>query len=320
MIKFDDTRFDEYSFAKKMHNKQSFINGYCLTELKIYAKWLKYNSLIQIGKTYDDDLTESELSQIENHIEKKLIEFCEKAYWSFNYVINYKDIDCAIASTRLYKLKFPNPLPVTENEWNTICSIDDDNLRRVAFIMLVDAKYYRYFSFSLTKKYEVTSDTVFYAQMDSAEIFRNAKPKFATKEERVSCFFRLRNLGLIDITTGKEKSFYVKFVDINPDANIVGHVSDYEHLYLEYEKFCGEKIGTCQICGKLFRLGKARHASYCYKHRGYNKVGLRFGKCVDCGKEFSVAATDQCKIRCDDCQIKWRKEYKHMKYVEKNKN
>ena len=313
-------RFDEKAFAEKMHDTQGFIDGYCLTELRIYAKWLKYEKLKELGKTYDDVLSESELDQIEEYVEKELIGFCERNYGAFNYVMDYKDIDYAVSSTRLHKLKLPYPLPITEKEWETISKIDDDNLRRVAFVMLVDAKYFRYFSSSMTKKYEVTLDTVFYTQMENAEILRNAKAKFATKEEKMFCFFKLRKLGLIDATTGKAKAMYVKFVDIDPESEIVGYVSDYEHLNLEYEKFSGERIGKCQLCGKLFRLGKAQHASYCYKHRGYNKVGLRFGKCVDCGKEFSSAVNNNRKIRCDDCQLKYRKEYKHMKYVEKEKN
>ena len=313
-------RFDELAFAEKMHDTQGFIEGYRLTELRIYAKWLKYKRLESLGKTYDDELSGKELDEIEKYVEKELIEFCERAYGAFNYVTHYTDIDNAVAYTRLHKLKLPYPLPITEKEWETINSIETDNLRRIAFVMLVDAKYFRYFNSSLTKKYEVNDDTVFYRQMERPEIFKHAKAKFATKEEKMFCFYELRQLGLIDITTGRAKATYLKYVDIDPDAKIVGYVEDYAHLNLEYEKFSGERIGKCQICGSLFRLGKAKHASYCYKHRGYNKIGLRFAKCVDCGKEFSVVATNQKKVRCDECQEKWRKEYKHSKYLSKKEN
>lgn len=302
-------RFDEKAFAEKMHDTQGFINGYCLTELRIYAKWLKYEKLKELEKTYDDVLSESELDQIEKYIEKELIEFCERNYGAFNYVMDYKDIDYAVSSTRLHKLKLPHPLPVTKKEWETISRIDDDNLRRVAFVMLVDAKYFRYFSSSMTKKYEVTPDTVFYTQMENAEILKNAKAKFATKEEKMLCFFKLRKLGLIDATTGKAKAMYVKFIDVDPEAEIVGYVSDYDHLNLEYEKFSGGNIGKCKYCGRLFKQNNTGKIEYCYQHRGWRKKEAKFKKCVDCGSEFLVPPRSHGKVRCDSCQKNKVREY-----------
>ena len=135
--------FDEKSFAEKMHDTQSFINSYGVTELTIYAKWIRYNKIKDLGKNYDD-LTDNECQKIDNEIERMLIEFSEKNYLGFNYVINYIDIDRALENSRNYKLKLPNPIPITKKEWNTILSVEHDNYRRVLFVMLVDAKYYRY--------------------------------------------------------------------------------------------------------------------------------------------------------------------------------
>ena len=307
--RFTLIRFNELGFAEKMHDTQDFISGFCLSELRIYAKWLKYKKLESMGKTYDDELSKDELDEIENYVEKELISFCEKAYSAFNYVIHYQYIDSAVAYTRLYKLKIPYPLPITEKEWNTISSIDGDNLRRIAFVMLVDAKYYRYFNASLTKKIEVNSDTVFYRQMERPEIYKFAKAKFANKEEKMYCFYELRQLGLIDLTTGKKMATYLKYVDTDPDAKIVGYVEDYDHLDLEYEKFSGEKIGKCKYCGKLFRQNKTGKLEYCYQHRGHRKKEAVFKNCVDCGREFLVPPRSHGKIRCDDCQKNKNNEY-----------
>lgn len=57
----------------------------------------------------------------------------------------------------------------------------------------------------------------------------------------------------------------------------------------------GKNIGCCKYCGRLFKQTKSNNADYCYKHRGYRKIGFRFGKCIDCGEEFSVVATNQKK-------------------------
>ena len=78
---------------------------------------------------------------------------------------------------------------------------------------------------------------------------------------------------------------------------------------------------TCKYCGRLFRQNKTNRIQYCYKHRGYQKKVLRFGICVDCGREFSVAATEQNRVRCDKCQENYRRKYKHDYYLkQKNKN
>lgn len=79
----------------------------------------------------------------------------------------------------------------------------------------------------------------------------------------------------------------------------------------------GANIGTCEHCGKLFRQNKNGTAKFCREHRGYQKKEVRFDVCIDCGKEFSVASNNHKKIRCDNCQVIYRKEYKARKYAEK---
>lgn len=114
----------------------------------------------------------------------------------------------------------------------------------------------------------------------------------------------------------------MKFVDIsdNPD-DVLDYITDYDHLSLHYDRLCGKKIGTCKICGKLFKQSKFKDASFCYKHRGYNKSKakkVRIGVCVDCGNEFSVMATNTTKCRCNNCQkIKRSNDIKQWKMSHK---
>jgi hypothetical protein len=133
--------FDEKSVAEKMHDKQQFIKVYCVSELAIYAKWLRYKKSLQLEKELEDFLPE-ENSSTDKEIERELIAFCEKCYPSFNYTVNYIEIDKAIEISRKFKLKLPNPTPITKSEWETIMSIENDDYRRVLFVSLVDAKYY----------------------------------------------------------------------------------------------------------------------------------------------------------------------------------
>lgn len=73
--------------------------------------------------------------------------------------------------------------------------------------------------------------------------------------------------------------------------------------------FCFKKLNL-RLIPKLwaFKRCKIKKQFMEKEHRGYQKKTLHFGKCVDCGKEFSVAATDQNRVRCDKCQKEKRRE------------
>jgi hypothetical protein len=153
--------------------------------------------------------------------------------------------------------------------------------------------------------------------MSDAEIVKAAKTKLRTAYEKRHVWYYLFQNGYTGISSGRNKVQYVCIVD--KDSEVLDYVKDYDHLDLEYEKFMGENICRCKYCGKLFRQGKTNNAGYCYQHRGYRKIGLRFGKCIDCNTEFSVVATDMNKVRCDKCQKNHIREYDRKRKTLKNK-
>lgn len=293
--------FDEKAYAEKMHDTQSFIKSFGLTDLSIYARWLKYKKMQEIGKNYDT-LTDDELKSIECSIEAELIDFSSKHYSEFNYTIHYHYIDSAIANTRDRKLLIPIDLPITKKEYETLAEIEDDNCRRILFAMLVESKYFRFNNASVVDV-DVTEETMFFVHMKYNEILKVANTCFQNREDKRKALYYLCSNGYIDITEIKNL-IYVKIVDIDKsEENVVDKIFDYDHIGLHYDRLFGiRKIGVCSYCGCLFKQGTKGNRQYCYRHRGYNKKGLRFGKCVDCGKEFSVSANDKNKIRCDKCQ------------------
>lgn len=76
---------------------------------------------------------------------------------------------------------------------------------------------------------------------------------------------------------------------------MLDYITDYDHLNLHYDRLCGKKIGTCKFCSKLFKQSDKRPAMYCYKHRGYNKIGSKILVCIDCGKNFCVGSKSRRK-------------------------
>ena len=294
--------FDEKSFAERMHDTQSFVKAYGIGELSIYARWLKYNKLQEIGKDYLT-VTDEELQDIEKYIESALIDFASKHYSEFNYTNNYVEIDAAIANTRDRKLLIPKKIPITRNEYEKLLEIENDDYRRIIFVMLVESKYFRFNNVSMVDM-PIDENTMFFVRMSYEDVMKVAKVKNKNEVKKKSMYYLYQN-DYFGRTVTKDL-FFVKIVDTdqNPD-DVVEWIFDYDHLDLHYERLFTDKvIGICKYCGCLFRQNKFGNALFCYKHRGYNKKGLRFGKCIDCGKEFSVSANDKNKVRCDDCQKK----------------
>ena len=294
--------FDELSVAQEMEASTVAVDEYKRSDLLLYAKYLRYKAIIESGKDYDS-VTVEDMKQLDNQIEKELRAFCNRYYIDFNYVVKFQDIDDAVVNSRLFKLKLPLSTPITKKEWETICKIDNDNYRQMLFVMLVDAKYHRLHSISIENSATITEDTLFYCHMSKRDIYKAGGCKFENAEEKLFSLGCLYREGLFDITNNKYRSWFVKFVDIseNPD-HILDYITDYDHLNLHYDRLCGKNIGSCKICSKLFKQSDKRPGIYCYKHRGYNKIGSKTLICVDCGKEFTVSSKSRRKNRCDDCQ------------------
>lgn len=299
--------FDELSATKEMEESQSFKNGYTKTDLFMYTKYLKYKKAIESGIDYEN-ITEDQLRSYNQSIECELRAFCERACLDFNYTTKYQDIDFALEYSCKYKLKLPRPLPITQREWNSIMSVSNENYRKMLFVMLVDAKYYKYFSTSVDNDRQIDSDTVFYVRMTRSEIQKAAKVKYANQSEKDFFLGCINRKGLFDISDSQLCSWYIKFVDIL-DQDIIEYITDYDHLDLYYEKLSGGRIGKCEKCGKLFKQNKNGTIRFCWRHRGYNKIEFVNSACIDCGKVFIVKSKSRRKIRCDSCQKLYRRKY-----------
>lgn len=302
--------FDELSVAQEMEVSTVAVDEYKRSDLLLYAKYLRYKAIIESGKDYNS-VTVEDMKQLDNQIEKELRAFCNRYYIDFNYVVKFQDIDDAVVNSRLFKLKLPLPTPITKKEWETICKIDNDNYRRMLFVMLVDAKYHRLHSISVENSATITEDTLFYCHMSKRDIYKAGGCKFENAEEKLFSLGCLYREGLFDITNNKYRSWFVKFVDISENLDdILDYITDYDHLNLHYDRLCGRKIGTCKFCGKLFKQNDKRPALYCYRHRGYNKINTQKKVCIDCKKEFIVSSKSRLTERCKECQVLYRKKYK----------
>ena len=299
--------FDEKSIAEEMAAKQSFIKCYSVGELAIYGKWLKYKRLVAMDQDgqYNFDIPGDVNDRINSEIESELIDFAQKHYGAFNYNNNYQDIDRAMEIVRKYKLKLPRPLPITKNEVATLKNIQNDTYRRILFGMLVSAKYYAVYNSSIEKEVENIEEKRHYVQMTDYEIFSSMKVKFENKDEKAkvwNCMKKDLPEGLCMISSGKYNNRYIGFIDfsVGENENPVDYVTDYNHLYLHYDKiFSGVNYSACIYCGRLYKPNAKNNTSFCSKHRGYVK-NADFRVCEKCGGVFYTSHSGR-KL-CDKCR------------------
>lgn len=57
----------------------------------------------------------------------------------------------------------------------------------------------------------------------------------------------------------------------------------------------------CSRCGKVIKNSKQRNRRFCRECGGYQKKGIQYAICFDCGEEFLKESNNQ--YRCYDCQV-----------------
>lgn len=275
--------FDELSLAEKI-SKYGFKKGISNYELSVYAKWLVYSGVS------------------EDELESKLVEFCKAFSPGFKYETHYGFVDAAIKSTKKYVLRVPKPTPITEFEWNQICRCERYDYRKVLFVMLIIAKYFRDNNTKINRKVK-ESDT-YYCLASIKDILSLAEVKMSAEEVN-EMFHTFYCMELIGIRTGKSVVYTVEFVDTC--TNVLEEITDYDHIMLHFDKLSGLPIGVCKTCGKLFKQNKNGTAVYCRLHRRHKQSQPAKKVCVDCHKAFVPPANNPNKTRCDECYPTYRR-------------
>lgn len=71
----------------------------------------------------------------------------------------------------------------------------------------------------------------------------------------------------------------------------------------------GENAVQCAKCGRRF-VRKAPNQFLCESCSTRTRKEVKVRPCVDCGSPFVVGARNNKKVRCDDCQLIYRRQYK----------
>ena len=207
-----------------------------------------------------------------------------------------------IKATEGQKLYESDGIPVTQKELDAIAQLADYKAERVAFTMLILAKYN-------SVKYSVNDGWV---NFDKGEIFLRANVG-ADNHERNQFLTRLDKAGL----TERPKSYgnvnsRVLFIDEESEPKAM--ITDLRNLGYQYDGIAGKRtIYHCPVCG-LAKVKSGPCSGECSAKAGTENP-QRVKVCCDCGKQFTADARANKKIRCDECQKIFRAEY--LKYQRK---
>lgn len=196
-------------------------------------------------------------------------------------------IDRIVANAKKYPLLQAKELVVTQSEMDKIQALKKKNQQKLAFVLLVLAKYGN-------AKSSKNNNWVLTQQYNVFQLAR------VVGDSRWSTMRELKEVGLIEFAH-KVDNINVRVTFINEDSEPVMTITDLRELGYRYLKYTGEDFIECQECGVLVRK-TCINKKYCKDCAGYQPVIKKKVQCVDCGEWFEVDARIVNKCRCEYCQ------------------
>ena len=225
-------------------------------------------------------------------VKQQIKDFCMKHIPKFNEVKSMNMVNRVVRYAEVNSLFVVSPIHITKSELSTIGELGDLKLEKLAFVLLVISKINRqsYETFiqdkiAIVEKFNAEEKNKkkkempelhdgYYANGKINGFFKMAKI-YLSKQERFSAIKKLIDSGLISMT--KNCKYKIEFVDVESEGLIV--IEKFDNFVLEYMKYLGDNIGSCEVCGDLFEIKSNRH-SYCKvcwknkqleKYNKYNK-------------------------------------------------
>lgn len=229
--------------------------------------------------------------ELEQFLESKCITYqTKKIYWK-------NIIEKAADKAMKKSLQIVDGVRITKAEINTISSIGNKSLEKLAFTLLCLAKYRDI----LNKKNNS------WVNYDFKEIFTLARIS-CPATERPLYINKLYNLGLLSFSK-KVDNTSVRVNYICDTSDFALFVSDFRELGYEYLKYRGENYVRCAECRILIKGNKNGTRRYCSNCAGNPVVKIKKVYCIDCGKEFYVRSKNHKTTRCTDCQSNFLLQY-----------
>lgn len=216
MIVFDEKKYAEEILANRDDGKNT-----TQRQFNILAKYYSY-----LG------YTDAEITRL-------LIQFGDDKEGSFNEVVNERKLSNALRSVQ-YPLRVGRKVELTVNEISILLEIQDINVRKVLFVILVVAKYF------------MSNNFVAY-RGELTDLFKLAKLSHLTKPMKQSIIHTLGSLGYIDADF-RYGYYHILFYDPE-DKDVYITIDDFDDIMKFFPL-------ACQSCGKLM-FGKPKRRMIC---------------------------------------------------------
>ena len=240
-------------------------------------------------------------------VDKKIIfdtvvKFMEQHYSDFKYEGYVRAINKCINDVKKYRIKNIDSIKITKSEMNKIQSLNDIKKEKIAFVVLVLAKYFN-------AAYENEKDN-FYAK--TSEIFKFARISIPVRERDYYLRFAYEE-GILKPNYSIGNNAYTAAFVSHSDEEIVLELNESDYLEIAYTYLNYKNGGykRCKACGRWFKVSVGKpNEQYCYLHKSsYQPIGEYKKKtCIDCGKEFAINVFNNETCRCDICNEEHKKK------------
>lgn len=187
-----------------------------------------------------------------DQIKQTLSEFMKKSYKDYNITYWQPKFDELIIQEKRSKVDMLiiNELHVTRGELQTISSLNNNKLEKLAFVLLVYSKIYNV----------KNKNNTYWVNSDVKDVFSDCKVTL-TKHKQELMIHELLNLGLVDTSRKVDcTNIRVNYSDNNDESAIT--ITDFRDIVYYYLRWKGHNIVECSKCSRMFRKNKNVH-KYC---------------------------------------------------------
>ena len=223
---------------KMIFNEKRYVEN--LLENKNKVESIDLYVLKMIAKYFDSIKDDKKLAiMLREYVASKVYIYDEGKYEQY--------IDKCVKYCKKNGLMKECPLPITDNEKNRIFEIEDCDIRRLCFFILMYSKNYW-----INVKYSpLPSDKLLYS-FSLRELFRYAGVPYKSFEENISIIKKTEELGLLDWKYGNycEILFYE-----NDDKSLKNYIKTDDIREFSYVFDKKYRVFECKECGKMSKVG-----------------------------------------------------------------
>lgn len=187
-------------------------------------------------------------------VRKKLEDFILRRDPEFNFTKKSDYLDTVISNAAKRPAVNINSICITNAEMRKIDSLDQPQIKRLAFTLLCLAKYW----------HEIKPDGDYWVNNKDPEIMALANINTSIKRQGLM-YWTLRETGMVQFSK-KVDNTNVKVCFIE-DGEVVLHITDFRNLGYQYLMYHGEPYFECTNCGIITKYANPQNKNSLWKQK-----------------------------------------------------